>query len=39
MVKDWFSGLVSALCYDADIQKLIIQYGKPQNLHGDYIEE
>jgi hypothetical protein len=36
MVKDWFSGLVADF-YNAGIQKLVTQYDKCLNLHGDYV--
>jgi hypothetical protein len=37
-VKDWFSGLAADFC-DVDIQKLVTQYDKCLNLHGDYVEK
>jgi hypothetical protein len=37
-VKDWFSGLLEADFYDANIQKLVIRY-KCLNLRGDYVEK
>jgi hypothetical protein len=37
-VKDWFSGLVANF-YDTGIQKLVTQYNKCLNLHGDYVEK
>jgi transposase len=37
IVKDWVKGLVADF-YNAGIQKLVTQYGKCLNLHGDYIE-
>jgi hypothetical protein len=38
MVKSWFNGLAVDF-YDAGIQKLITQYNKCLNLHGDYEEK
>jgi hypothetical protein len=37
MVKDWFNGLAADF-YDASVQKLVTQYSKCLNLHGDYVE-
>jgi hypothetical protein len=36
-VKDWFNRLVADFC-DSGIQKLVTQYSKCLNLHGDYVE-
>jgi hypothetical protein len=36
--RDWFSGLAADF-YDADMQKLVTQYNKCLNLHGDYVEK
>jgi hypothetical protein len=36
--KDWFNGLAVDF-YDAGIQKLVTQYDKCLNLHGDYIQK
>jgi hypothetical protein len=37
-VKNWFNGLVADFC-DPGIQKLISQYDKYLNLHGDFVEQ
>ncbi|PNF21886.1 hypothetical protein B7P43_G04400 [Cryptotermes secundus] len=37
MVKGWFSGLAADL-YNTGKQKLITQYDKCLNLHGNYVE-
>jgi hypothetical protein len=37
-VIDWFNGLAADL-YDPGIQKLVTQYDKCLNLHGDYVEK
>jgi hypothetical protein len=37
-VKDGFSGLVADF-YNTGIQKLITQYDKCLNLHGDFVQK
>jgi histone-lysine N-methyltransferase SETMAR len=37
-IRDWFSG-VAAEFYSAGTQKLITQYDKCLNLHGNYVEK
>jgi uncharacterized protein YpuA (DUF1002 family) len=36
LVKDWFNEVAADL-NNAGIQKLVTQYNKYQNLHGDYV--
>jgi hypothetical protein len=38
MVKDWFNGWAADFYY-AGIQKLVTQYDKRLNFHGDYVEK
>jgi hypothetical protein len=38
MVKYWFNGLAADF-YDAGMQKLVTQYDKCLNLHGNYVEK
>jgi hypothetical protein len=37
MVEDWFN-VLQADFYDVSIWKLITQYNKCLNLHGDYVK-
>jgi hypothetical protein len=38
MVKDWFNELAADF-HIANTQRLITQYDRCMNLHGDYVEE